>query len=141
MSKLKALHQKDKRAIFTYPNSDFKVEIRFLQPSEVDRINQECQVMKYNKNLKGEFLELDNDKFVSELAKYCVVGWTGLTFAVASDLLPLDESAIEDMSEEIEYCEEDAVEIIRESATLSEWVLKRARDLKTFRRLADTEGN
>lgn len=137
MSKLKSLHQKDKRAFFTYKDTTLVCELRLLQRGDIEKINEKAVKMQYDPKLGGERSDFDADLFAEEVAKHCLVGWKGLTFRVAVDLLPLDESGLDDLDEEIEYTEEDALELMAEAPKFTEWVLERARHLENFRRYAD----
>ena len=136
MSRLKSLHQKDKRAYFTFEDTSFKCELRFLRAADITKINERATKPVFDRDLGAEIDKQDPEIFSQEVAKHCLVGWEGLTFETVVNLLPLDESGL-DLKEEIEYSQEDALELMAEAPRFTSWVLERVRDLENFRLFAD----
>lgn len=126
----------DKQATFQFGETTFEVRLRLLNKSHVERITKSSTVPKYNRELKAHVDEIDPEKYNRAVAAEAIVGWDGLTMALLSTLVPINEEAIEHPEDEFEFSVTNAESLIMHSVEFSSWLVERVSDLDSFRRLS-----
>lgn len=115
-----------------FPDVDgFEVNLRFLTREELTKIRNASLTYKFNKRTRQREEEIDNDKFLDHYAEKAIVGWKGLKVKHLPVLLPVDISSM-DANEEIEYSEDEAVELLRNSSIFDQFVTDAMNDFEQF---------
>jgi len=115
-----------------FPDIDgFEVNLRFLTREELTKIRNASLTYKFNKRTRQREEEIDNDKFLDNYAQKAIVGWKGLKVKHLPVLLPVDISSM-DANEEIEYSEDEAVELLRNSSIFDQFVTDAMNDFEQF---------
>lgn len=124
----------DSKAVtFDYPNKEgFKVELTYITTSKYAELRKECMDSKLD-NLGYPVESLNTDKWNKLFCEKTISGWSGLTYRIVADLMLIDESAIEDMDEEIPYSVENAEYLLKYSKAFDAWVNARISDMSNFR--------
>ena len=84
-----------------------------------------------NKRTRAYEEQLDNDKFLVEYAKAVVKGWEGLKYSYLEELLLVDTSEV-DPEECLEYSDENAEILLKNSSEFDNWVSDQLGDLENF---------
>ena len=115
-----------------FPDSDaFYVSLSYLSREKLLKIRNRAMVVKFNKRSRQREEEIDNDKFLEEYAREVVKGWRGLTLRELSRILPV-ETAGQDLTKEIPYSEEDALELLRNSTIFDQFVTDSMNDFEAW---------
>jgi len=131
---LKSIVVSTKEVTVDFPGLEgFKVTIGAISRELLRKIREDATKTEMDSKLKMPIQKLDEQKFAEGFTKAAVKGWTGLTYEHLTKLLLIDESAIEDMEAEVEYTEEDAILLLKESATFDSWVNEVVYDIARFR--------
>jgi len=132
MSKIKNMIAKETTTWVEFPDVDgFEVNLRFLTREELTKIRNASLTYKFNKRTRQREEEIDNDKFLDHYAEKAIVGWKGLKVKHLPVLLPVDISSM-DANEEIEYSEDEAVELLRNSSIFDQFVTDAMNDFEQF---------
>jgi len=132
MSKIKNMIAKETTTWVEFPDIDgFEVNLRFLTREELTKIRNASLTYKFNKRTRQREEEIDNDKFLDHYAEKAIVGWKGLKVKHLPVLLPVDISSM-DANEEIEYSEDEAVELLRNSSIFDQFVTDAMNDFEQF---------
>lgn len=122
-----------KSAWISYPGiADWEIEIANLSRPELIRLRKSCMYTKMDRKLRTPVEELDEDKFISEFTKATIKNWKGLRVKHLEELLLVDISK-EDPEKEIPYSEDDAKDLVRNSAEFDTWLNEAVFDLDNFR--------
>lgn len=134
MSKLKNLIVTESSTWVDFPDIDgFRVCLRFVNREEMLKIRNRSLTIKFNKRTRQREEELDSEKFIENYAKAAIAGWEGLKVKHLPDLLPVDISSI-DGEEAVEYTEEDAVDLLKNSTIFDNFVTDSINDFEQFSR-------
>ena len=132
MSKIKNMIAKETTTWVEFPDVDgFEVNLRFLTREELTKIRNASLTYKFNKRTRQREEEIDNDKFLDNYAQKAIVGWKGLKVKHLPVLLPVDISSM-DANEEIEYSEDEAVELLKNSSVFDQFVTDAMNDFEQF---------
>jgi len=132
MSKIKNLVAKETSTWVEFPDIDgFEVNLRYLTREDLMKIRNASLSYKFNKRTRQREEEVDNDKFLEHYAEKAIVGWKGLKAKHLPVLLPVDISSM-DANEEIEYSEDEAVELLRNSSIFDQFVTDAMNDFEQF---------
>lgn len=110
----------------------FEVKLLHLSRLEMQKLQKAATKITFVSRQKTE--ELDADLFVKAFAKTCILDWKGMTLEYAMKLLPINPPKDADLSVEIPYSEEDAVNLIRNSTVFDQWINGVVFDLDSFRK-------
>lgn len=75
---------------------------------------------------------LDEDLFAKGFVSCVIKGWTGLKYKYLDELVPVDLSGVEDVEAELEYSEESAESLMKNSSVFDRWVGEIVNDLQNF---------
>ena len=132
MSKIKNLVAKETTTWVEFPDIDgFEVNLRYLTREDLMKIRNASLSYKFNKRTRQREEEVDNDKFLEHYAEKAIVGWKGLKAKHLPVLLPVDISSM-DANENIEYSEEEALELLKSSTVFDQFVTDAMNDFEQF---------
>src|SRR6056300_919942 len=132
MSKIKNLIAKETTSWVPFPDIDgFEVHLRFLAREDLLKIRNQALTFKFNKRTRQREEEIDNDKFLEHYAGKAIVGWKGLKAKHLPILLPVDISSM-DANDNIEYSEEEAVELLKSSTVFDQFITDAMNDFEQF---------
>tara|TARA_R110002096_G_scaffold384606_2_gene578462 strand:- start:3560 stop:4003 length:444 start_codon:yes stop_codon:yes gene_type:complete len=110
----------------------FSVEVANLSRKELTGMRKKCTTTKFNRKSRAAEEVLDEDKFVVEFARNSVKNWKGLTLAHLETLILVD-TGNEDITQEIQYSEENAEILVSQSTEFDTWLNEVVFDLENFR--------
>ncbi len=134
MSKIKSLLVKETSTWVEYPDIDgFEVNLRFLTREDLLKIRNASLTLKFNKRTRQKEEEVDSAKFIENYAEKAIAGWRGLKIKHLPLLVPVDITGL-NPNDEVEYSEEDAVEILKNSPAFDQFVSDTLNDFEQFSR-------
>ena len=132
MSKIRNLVAKETTTWVDFPDIDgFQVNLRYLTREDLMKIRNQSLTYKFNKRTRQREEEIDNDKFLEHYAEKAIVGWKGLKAKHLPVLVPVDISDM-DPNEEVEYTEEDAIELLKNSSIFDQFITDCMNDFEQF---------
>ena len=132
MSKIANLVSKENIIDVEYPDiPGFIVSLAYINREDLVKIRNASLTFKYNKATRQREEQVDGDKFTEEYALRAIKGWRGLKMKHLPKLLPVDISS-SNPEEEIEYSEEEALDLLRNSSTFDQFVTDTMNDYEQF---------
>lgn len=129
---LKSLLTPSKTVGIEFPGMDgFEVKLTYLAREELLKLRNRSIKQVLNKRTRAYEEQLDNDKFLVEYAKAVVKGWKGLKYSYLEELLLVDTSDV-DPNDELDYSEENAEILLKNSSDFDNWVSDMLGDLENF---------
>jgi len=110
----------------------FKLKIAFLSREEIVKIRKKCSVTKFDKRTRQPQEELDEDLFLKTYVNAVVKHWEGLKYSYLEELMLVDLSAVKDRSECLEYTQDNALILMKNSSELDSFVTNLTSDLVNF---------
>jgi len=127
---LKSLLVPSKSIQVEYPGMpDFKIDVAFLSRETLQTIRKKATKTSFKNRQPQE--ELNDDLFLELYVKGCIKGWTGLKLKYLEQLAPVDISG-EDAEAELEYSEENALYLMKNSQNFDQFVSEQVTDLGNF---------
>ena len=83
--------------------------------------------------------KLDAEALSKEIAKTCVMGWTGVTFEWLAKVMNLDLSAIENVKDTLEFNQENLQELLTNTYGIEGWIFDTVKDAANFSEKKDEE--
>lgn len=134
MSMIKNLMIDEKIIEVEFPDSDgFFVKLSYVGRDKLMKIRNRALVFKFNKRTRQREEEVDNDKFLEEYSREVIRGWKGLTIRELARILPIDTAGA-DMTKDVPYSEEDALELLKNSTIFDQFVTDCMNDFEIFER-------
>lgn len=113
-----------------YPGMpDFKVQLSFLSRETLQSIRKKSTKTTFKNRQASD--ELNDELFLELYVKAAVKGWTGLKLAYLEQLAPVDLLG-QDMDAELEYSEENALYLMKNSSNFDAFVSEQVTDLGNF---------
>ena len=132
MSKIKNMIAKESSTWVIFPEIEgFEVNLRFLTREDLLKIRTASLVFKFNKRTRQREEEVDSAKFLEAYAEKAIAEWRGLKVKHLPLLLPVDISSM-DPEENIEYSEEEALELLKNSTIFDQFVTDTMNDFEQF---------
>ena len=132
MSKIKNLVAKETTTWVDFPDIEgFSVNIRFLNREDLMRVRNASLTYKFNKRTRQREEEVENDRFLENYAEKAIVGWKGLKVKHMPALMPVDITGM-DAEENIDYSNEDAIELLKNSTVFDQFVTDAMNDFEQF---------
>jgi hypothetical protein len=132
MSKISNLIAKETVIDVEFPDIDgFVVKLVYLGRDDLLKIRNASLGYKFNKRTRQREEEVDNEKFIEEYARKAIKGWSGLKVKDLPKLLPVDISQM-NPKDEINYTEEDALDLLRSSTIFDQFVTDALNDYEKF---------
>jgi hypothetical protein len=127
---LKTLLVPSKSLEVEYPGMpDFKIQIAFLSRETLQSIRKKSTKTSFKNRQPVE--ELNDELFLELYVKSAVKGWNGLKLKYLEQLAPVDLSG-QDMDAELEYSEENALYLMKNSTNFDSFVSEQVTDLANF---------
>lgn len=112
----------------------FEVNIRYVTREDLLKIRGASLTFKFNKRTRQREEEVNNDKFLELYAEQAILGWRGLKVKHLPALMPVDISSM-NPEEEIEYNQEEALELLRNSGIFDSFISDTMADFEQFSKL------
>ena len=110
----------------------FYVTVAYISKDRMRKLLDRATSTKFNTKTHKPEEEVDNDLFLNLYSKALIKGWRGLKYIYLEDLLPVDLSAVEDPEKEIEYKEDNALDLLKNSTDFDNWLSSVVSDIKVF---------
>ena len=95
------------------------------------KVRNRALTYKFNKRTRQREEEVDNDKFLEAYAEKAIKGWRGLKVKHLPILLPVDISTL-DGEENVEYTEDDALDLLKNSTIFDQFITDCMNDFEQF---------
>lgn len=105
----------------------FSVKLCHLSRDELLKLRKKCVTTKFNKKTHQPEEVLDEDTFLTEYCKSIIKGWAGLKFQYLEELLLVDTEDL-DPEGELEYSQDNAETLMKNSTTFDTWVTETVGD-------------
>lgn len=127
---LKALLVPSKEVEVDYPGlPGFKVKVNFLSRETLLNIRKKATKTTFKNRQTTE--ELNDELFLQLYAQACIKGWKGLKLRDLETLAPVDLSG-QDPEDELEYSEENALFLMKNSTNFDSFISETVSDLGNF---------
>ena len=127
---LKTLLVPSKSLEVEYPGMpDFKIQIAFLSRETLQTIRKKSTKTSFKNRQPVE--ELNDELFLELYVKSAIKGWSGLKLKYLEQLAPVDLTN-QDLDAELEYSEENALYLMKNSTNFDSFVSEQVTDLGNF---------
>ncbi len=127
---LKTLLVPSKSLEVEYPGMpDFKIQIAFLSRETLQNIRKKSTKTTFKNRQPVE--ELNDELFLELYVKSAIKGWSGLKLKYLEQLAPVDLTG-QDSEAELEYSEENALYLMKNSTNFDSFVSEQVTDLGNF---------
>ena len=129
---LKSLLTPSKTVSIDYPGyKDFTIDLCYLSREELVKLRNKCLKQKFNKKTRAFEDTLDEDLFMVEYVSAIIKGWNGLKYKYLEEFLLVDVSQL-NLEDELEYTQDNAELLMRNSGDFDQWVTDTVGDLENF---------
>jgi hypothetical protein len=111
---------------------DFEVLLKYMSREEVIKLREKCTNQKINRKTREVEKDVDSELFQELYIKAVLVNWKGLKLKYLEKLLPVDLTQVEDLEDELEFSEDNAVNLMKNSPTLDAFVSDFLEDVENF---------
>jgi len=127
---LKSLLVPSKAIEVEYPGMpDFKIDLAFLSRETLQTIRKKATKTTFKNRQPME--ELNDELFLELYVKASIKGWKGLKLTYLEQLAPVDITG-QDPEAELEYSEENALYLMKNSQNFDSFVSEQVTDLGNF---------
>ena len=127
---LKTLLVPSKALEVEYPGMpDFKINLAFLSRETLQNIRKKATKTTFKNRQPVD--ELNDDLFLELYVKASIKGWSGLKLKYLEQLVPVDLTG-QDPKAELEYNEENALYLMKNSTNFDSFVSEQVTDLGNF---------
>lgn len=127
---LKTLLVPSKSLEVEYPGMpDFKIQVAFLSRETLQSIRKKSTKTSFKNRQPVE--ELNDELFLELYVKSALKGWSGLKLKYLEQLAPVDLSG-QDPDAELEYSEENALYLMKNSSNFDSFISEQVTDLGNF---------
>jgi hypothetical protein len=127
---LKTLLVPSKALDAEYPGMpDFKVSLAFLSRETLQNIRKKATKTTFKNRQPVE--ELNDDLFLELYVKSSIKGWSGLKLKYLEQLVPVDLTG-QDPNALLEYSEENALYLMKNSTNFDSFISEQVTDLGNF---------
>lgn len=113
-----------------YPGMpEFKIQVAFLSRETLQTIRKKSTKTSFKNRQPVE--ELNDELFLELYVKNAVKGWTGLKLKYLEQLAPVDLTG-QDQDAELEYSEENALYLMKNSSNFDSFISEQVTDLGNF---------
>jgi hypothetical protein len=127
---LKTLLVPSKALEVEYPGMpDFKIQVAFLSRETLQTIRKKSTKTSFKNRQPVE--ELNDELFLELYVKNAVKGWTGLKLKYLEQLAPVDLTG-QDADAELEFSEENALYLMKNSSNFDSFISEQVTDLGNF---------
>lgn len=129
---LKTMLLPEKTVTFDFPGcEDFQVDLCFLSKESNQTLAKKCQKTQFDPKSRQPIEKFDDELFLSLYVKAIIKGWAGLKLKYLKELLLVD-IPVEQEEEELEYSEDNAIELMKNSVIFDGWISDQLSDLGNF---------
>ena len=129
---LKSLLLPEKTVTFDFPGCEgFKVDLAFLSKERNQEILKKCQKTHFDTKTRQPVDKFDDDLFLQLYVSAIIKGWTGLKLKYLKELV-LVEVPEDDKDSELEFTEDNALQLMKNSIVFENWVSEVITDLGKF---------
>lgn len=107
----------------------FKVSISFLSRETLVNIRKKSTKTTFKNRQPAE--ELNDDLFLQLYVQNAIKGWKGFKLYYVEQLAPVDLTG-QDPEDELEYSEENALFLMKNSSNFDAWISEQVTDLGNF---------
>ena len=130
---LKSLLVDSKTTWVEFPGlNGFEVELANLSRKELTNLRKKCTINKFNRKTRQFEDELNDEKFILEFTRATVKNWKGFKLEYLHDLLLVDLKG-QDPETQLEFSEENALQLVENSSEFDNWLNEVVFDLENFR--------
>jgi hypothetical protein len=117
-----------------YPGfKGFEVELAYLTKDELIKIRSKAVTTKISRKTRAVEEDVDSDLFQTLYITAVVKCWKGLKASYLLKMIPVTLEGIEDPEEvDVEYSEENAETLMRNSSDFDSWVSNVLEDVENF---------
>ena len=136
MVSLKDIRVVTKTVKIEYPGIEgFELELGAVSRELSRKLQEEAQVSKLDPYSRVPVKELDEGKFLAAYTKAAVKGWKGLKYKHLPQLMLVDLSSLteEELEQEVDYNEENAILLMKDSQSFDNWINSVVLDIQNFR--------
>lgn len=127
---LKNLLVPSKTVEVEYPGMiGFKVKLSFLSRETLVNIRKKSTKTTFKNRQPTE--ELNDELFLQLYVQNAVKGWTGFKLSYLEQLAPVDLDG-QDLDSELEYSDENALFLMKNSANFDAWISEQVTELGNF---------
>jgi hypothetical protein len=127
---LKTLLVPSKSLEVEYPGlPEFKIQIAFLSRETLQSIRKKATKTSFKNRQPVE--ELNDELFLELYVKASIKGWSGLKLSYLEQLAPVDLTG-QDATAELEYSEENALYLMKNSTNFDTFISEQVTDLGNF---------
>ena len=108
-----------------------EVDLCYLAREELLKLRKKCVSTKFDKKTRQPEEILDEDKFLTEYCKAVIKGWKGFKYRYLEEFLLVDVSSLYPENE-LEYTQENAELLMKNSTTFDTWVTETVGELENF---------
>lgn len=127
---LKSLLVPSKTVEVEYPGMpEFKIQLSFLSRETLQNIRKKSTKTTFKNRQPLE--ELNDELFLDLYVKASIKGWSGFKLQYLEQLAPVDLSG-QDLDAELEYSEENALYLMKNSANFDSFISEQVTDLGNF---------
>lgn len=108
----------------------FKINVNFLTREEIIKIRKKATKTTIKNRVPTE--ELNDELFLQLYVQSVVKGWSGLKLRHLETLVPIDLSNQKDLEAELEYSEENALMLMKNSTEFDSFISETVGDLGNF---------
>lgn len=113
-----------------YPGMpDFKIQVSFLSRETLQSIRKKSTKTSFKNRQPVE--ELNDELFLELYVKASIKGWNGLKLKYLEQLAPVDLTG-QDMDAELDYSEENALYLMKNSTNFDSFISEQVTDLGNF---------
>jgi hypothetical protein len=127
---LKTLLVPSKAVQVEYPGmADFKIDVAFLSRETLQQIRKKATKTSFKNRQPVD--DLNEELFLQLYVNSCVKGWSGLKLKYLEQLAPVDLTG-QDPEAVLEYSEENALYLMKNSTSFDSFISEQVSDLGNF---------
>lgn len=130
VTNIKSLLTPTKTVEVEYPGlSGFKIKLCYLSKETLVSMRKKSTKVVFKNRQTTE--EVDDELFLKLYSQNVIKGWSGLTLSHLSKLVPI-EIGDADLNTFVDYSEENALDLIKNSSNFDSFVTEQVSDLGNF---------
>ena len=129
---LKSMLLPEKTVTFDFPGCDgFKVDLTYLSKESNQDIVKKCTRTEFDPRTRQPIEKFDDDLFLKVYVKSIVKNWEGLKLKYLKELVLLSVP-VDQEDDELEYSDDNALDLMKNSVVFDNWVSGIISDLGKF---------
>jgi len=129
---LESLMTPSKTVEIDYPGyKDFVLKLTFLGRDELMKLRKKSTSTKFDRKTRQPIEEVDDDLFLQLYVEAVVKGWKGFKYEYLADFMLVELDGVS-LEEELEYNEDNAYLLMKNSPDFDSFVAETVGDLQNF---------